>query len=118
MAKVGAEAVRDPQRLARAGKGCDMARMPARDRHHVGAAAIDRKVHRGFERRAAVARHLLAIGIELDQLRFADQAERLPGRDQDALSARDAGADVAESFDNAEMREHPAGSKYLGAQLM
>ncbi len=94
-----------------------MARMPACDRHHVGAAAIDRKMHRGFERRAAVACDLPAIRIELDQLRFADQAKRLPGRDQDALSAHDAGADMAEAFHDAEMREHAAGGEHLGAQL-
>jgi hypothetical protein len=95
-----------------------MARMPARDRHHVGAAAIDRKMHRGFKRRAAVAGHLLAIGIELDQLGFADKTKRLPGRDQDALGTRNARADMTETFDDAEMREHAAGGEHLGAQLM
>ena len=73
-------------------------------------------MHRHFERRAALARHLAAVEIELDQLGLGHQPERAARRDQHALGA-DAGADMAEAFDDPEEREHAAGGEHLGAQF-
>ncbi len=91
-----------------------MARMAARDRHHVRAAAVDRKMHRHFDRRIGGARALCAVELELDQVDLACEPERAARRDQDAVLA-DARADMAKTFGNAEMGEHAAGGDHLGA---
>ena len=90
--------------------------MAARDRDHVGAAAVDGEMHRHFERRSALARHLAPVEIELDQLGLGDEPERAARRDQHALGA-DARTHMAEAFDDPEEGEHATSRKHFGAQF-
>jgi hypothetical protein len=117
MPQIGAKTVRHPQRLGGAGERGDMARMAARDRHRVRAPPIDFKMHRHFERRRAVAGHLPARRIEFDQGRVRHQPERAARRDQNAIAARHAGADMTEALHDPEIGEHPAGGEHIGAQF-
>jgi hypothetical protein len=115
--EIGAEAVRDLERRTGARIGRNVARMAASNGHYVGTAAVHRKMHGHFERRTTVAGQLTALEVELDQRGFLDQAEGATRRHQDAVGAGNAGADVAKTLDDAEVREHAAGGQHLGPQL-
>ena len=102
-AEIGAEPVRDAQRLGRAGEGCDVARMAAGDRRHVGASPVHGMVHRRFKGRTTLAGNPPAVAIEFHQLRLGHEPERAARRDQDPLRSFHARADVAEAFDDMEV---------------
>jgi hypothetical protein len=115
--ETGAEAVRDPHGFGGTGIGRDVTWMAPYDRLRVGPPAVDRQMHRRFQRRPAVSGALHAVAVELDEFIFRHQPERTPRRDQDSLAARNACADMAEAFHDAEMMQHAAARQHVAAQL-
>lgn len=117
MAKIGAKTVSDAQFLCRAGKRGYVAGVAAGNGLNVLAGLVDSNVHRDFEWRTAAAGYLLARCVEFAQQLFGDEPQGHARRHEDAVGARDAGADVTEALDNSEVTHDAAGTHHFGPEL-